>query len=280
MSLDKIREKLAALNEKTQKSSTTSQNNLNWKPGQRKTDKGEILSDVIRILPNKFTDPDCPILEIPIYWPNKFGKTWVSPTFFGEHDPIIEYCNELFQGFVDKEEYKVKKSLQKKLMPDMRYFALILDRSNESDGPKWWSFGIEVYKQILSIMSDEDYGNITDKYSGRDLTVTFTPAATDSDRPKTTILAKPKETVATTDKELLDKIENIPNVAERFIKPDAKELVEALEKFTTVQPNTTGQSIKPDHTATNQGFDMPKRAEKVDMIDTSDLDALFDGLTN
>jgi len=259
-----IKAKLADLNKQAQKpSSDGATKNLYWKPGQRVDDKGNVLPDLIRILPNRHSeDPDYPFLELPIYWPKQFGKTWLSPVFFGKNDPVVNYCNDLFDGtFMEKELYFQKNEIKKALMPGTRYYALVLDRNDEQAGPKWWNFGVEVFRELGELMTNEDYGMIHDLTTGRDLTIKYTPAV-GAARAKTSVMPKPNVTVATNDTEIQGKIQNIANVVDSFVCPSDRELEDALQKYLNVEPKTpekstpsNNASARVNHDATNEGFD-------------------------
>lgn len=281
MSLDKIKAKLAELNKQSQKPTGAGNNqNLYWKPGQRADDKGNILPDLIRILPIKFSeDAEYPFLELPIYWSKKFGKTWISPTYFGLPDPVVDYCNNLFDGsFMEKDKYFQKKDIKKALMPETRFYALVLDRNAEHEGPKWWSFGVEVFREIGDLMTNEDYGLIHDLATGRDLTVKYTPAV-GQNRPKTSVMPKPNVTPATKDPETITKIQNVSNVVDSFTCPTEKDLEDALQAYLKVEPTqpatTSNGSMRIDHAATNQGFENVPKAPKDPVMDMSDLDDIF-----
>ena len=53
----------------------------------------------------------------------------------------------------------------------MRCYAAVVVRGEEDKGVQIWGFGKQVYQALLGIMLDEDYGDITDPESGRDVKV-------------------------------------------------------------------------------------------------------------
>jgi len=93
----------------------------------------------------------------------------LSPYQFNQPDPIQELINSLREDG-KKESYE----LAKKLYPKMRTYALVLVRGEEDKGLRIWSFGKMVYQSLLNIMLDEDYGDITDPTTGRDIKVQCT----------------------------------------------------------------------------------------------------------
>ena len=53
----------------------------------------------------------------------------------------------------------------------MRCYAPVIVRGEEDKGVRIWSFGKMVYQDILNLMLDEDYGDVTDPLEGRDIRV-------------------------------------------------------------------------------------------------------------
>jgi hypothetical protein len=58
----------------------------------------------------------------------------------------------------------------------MRAYAPVVVRGEEDKGVQLWSFGKMVYQDILNIMLDPDYGDITDPLEGRDIKVSLSKA--------------------------------------------------------------------------------------------------------
>jgi hypothetical protein len=95
----------------------------------------------------------------------------LAPYQFNRPDPIQELINKL-RDDENKESYE----LAKKLYPKMRAYAAVIVRGEEDKGVRLWAFGKQVYQSLLNIMLDEDYGDITDPKSGRDVKVTCSKA--------------------------------------------------------------------------------------------------------
>jgi hypothetical protein len=279
-----IKAKLAELNKQAQKpAGGGSTQNLYWKPGQTKDEKGNVLPDLIRILPNPHTEPGYPFAELYFYY--DFGKTWLSPTCFSKPDPIIDFCNDMTTGErLSKEEYVEKMKIKRKLMPKDRVYVPILVRGQETDGVKFWGFSKTIFNQLLEIMADDDYGDISDLNLGRDLTVKYAPPQKDGEYGKTTIIVKPNQTPASVDGEVLSKIEAMPNVSDLFTCPTYEELEAALQKYLNVEPQKPVQSnntnVRVNHEATNdfdiQALKVPSPRVEPDMSDLDDIFAELD----
>ena len=121
----------------------------------------------VRILPYAF-DKTNPFKEIFIYYGIN-NKTMLSPTCFGEKDPIAEFTQKMRKSS-NKEDWQ----MARKLEPKMRTVVPVIVRGEEEKGVMLWEFGKQVYMELLAIMEDEDVGDYTDPMSGRDITIETT----------------------------------------------------------------------------------------------------------
>jgi hypothetical protein len=274
LNINKIKAKLNSLNNTNQKS------NLLWKPSPGKAE--------IRIVPYKF-QLDNPFSELKFHY-NINGKTYLSPDSFGRPDPIVEFANRLKRSG-DKEEWK----MARKLEPKMRTFAPIIVRGEEQEGVKFWGFGKQVYQELLSIISDPDYGDITDLGNGRDIVVEF-KTAEDSGKqfPETSIRVKPntKPAVDPSDKELLAKISNQSNLLDLFNEPTYDELKSVMDAWLNPDgsPIDVSSDVGVDSTPVevsspvNVGTTVPTTPSVVPttpkVVNTNDAAAAFDKLFN
>ena len=209
LNLDAIKAKLNQLNKSDDK-----KQNL-WKPEAGKTR--------VRIVPYVHRK-DNPFLEL--YFHYDIGKkSMLSPITFGNEDPIVEFAEKL-KKTGDKEDWL----MGRKIEPKMRTYVPVIIRGKESEGVKFWGFGKTIYTELLSIISDADYGDITDLMNGRDIDVEFTPAEGGA-YPKTTIRVKPNTQPATDDKSIAEKIMNQPQITDLFPEPTYDELEAALKDW-------------------------------------------------
>ena len=156
MDLSLIKQKLSASQTKGQKREKVDYSKIFWKP--------KVGKHQVRILPSKF-DISNPFREV--YFHYGFSKGPIlALTNWNEKDPIAEFAKNLRKSS-DKEDWQ----LAKKIEPKLRYFAPVLVRGEEAQGPRLWEFGKLIYEQLLGIAADEDYGDFTDITDGRDFTV-------------------------------------------------------------------------------------------------------------
>lgn len=83
--------------------------------------------------------------------------------------PICEYMNTL-----QRSKNKIDKKLADTIKPRKRIYFNVLDRDNKIDGEeeiKIMAVGVTVQRQIVGILCDPDYGDITDFETGRDITI-------------------------------------------------------------------------------------------------------------
>ena len=149
---DAIKRKLDRL------SGNSSSRNTMWKPVEGEKHTVRLLS---------FPDNDGqPFKEMMFYYNIPGQRGLLAPSQFGKKDPIQELINKL-RDEGTKESYE----MAKKLYPKMRVYAACIVRGEESEGVKLWGFGKTVYQKLLSLMCDEDYLDITDPITGRDVNV-------------------------------------------------------------------------------------------------------------
>lgn len=186
INLDAIRGRLNKLQ------STTSKKVELWKPAPGKHQ--------IRLVPYKFNEEN-PFIELYFHY-NINNKSYLSPMSFGRPDPIVEFADKL-KRMGDKEDWKAAKKME----PKLRTFVPVLVRGEEGDGVRFWGFGKTVYQEILAIIADPDYGDITDENEGRDVVIEIVEEAGKT-YPETRIRVKPNVTKLTENPELENKLLN------------------------------------------------------------------------
>lgn len=179
----------------------------------------------VRIVPYAF-DKNNPFQEMLFHY--EIGKrTMVSPSSFGRPDPIVEFSDKLKRSG-DKDDWK----LGKKIEPKFRCYVPVIVRGQEEEGVKFWSFGKQIYTELLSIIADPDYGDISDLMTGRDITIEYTAAEKEGAFPTTAVRVKPNTTPATTDKAIAEKIvNNQKDLKDLFTELSYEETTEALQKW-------------------------------------------------
>jgi hypothetical protein len=256
-------------------SNTNQKSNLIWKPKPGK--------QIVRIVPYKYV-PENPFIELKFHY-NINGKTYLSPDSFGRPDPIVEFSNRL-KKTGDKEDWK----MGRKMEPKIRTFVPVIVRGEEHEGVKFWGFGIQVYRELISIITDPDFGDITDLTNGRDIVVEFkTGDESGKSFPETSIRVKPNVTLAIDPKNtsLLESLKSQVNILDLFPEMSYDELKEVMDKW--LNPETTDNAdpsvTVDDSVDADQGAEPTKNtvsptAAKAKSGGSDDVTKAFDDLFN
>ena len=152
INVDKMKQRKAALDNRGGNRDTF------WRPQD-----GE---QCIRIVPTADGDP------FKDYWFHyNVGNNpgFLSPKKnFGEGDPLDDFVRKLFNEGTE-ESIKMAKSL----MARQRVFSPVLVRGEEEKGVRIWGYGKMVYEQLLNLVLNPEYGDITDTETGTDLVLHY-----------------------------------------------------------------------------------------------------------
>lgn len=208
INLDAIRNKLNQL-------SGNGRNKGNmWRPPEDR-------EAVVRLLSFQSED-GLPFKEMAFYYNIGNNRGLLAPFQFSKPDPIQELITKLREDG-SKDSYE----LAKKLYPKTRYYAPIIVRGEEDKGVQIWGFGKQLYQAFLNVMLDEDYGDITDPTTGRDVKVT-TVKVQGRQFPNTEILPRGSRTqLSTVPRTAKEWIDSVPKMDDMF---ELKTYVE-LEKI-------------------------------------------------
>ena len=250
MDINAIKSKLSQLQ------STTSTKENFWKP--------EPGTQVVRIVPYKH-NKDNPFIELFFHYNLGNNKTYLSPLSFGRPDPVAEFADKL-KSTGNKDEWIQGKRLE----PKMRTFAPVIVRGKESEGVKFWGFGKTVYQELLGVIADPDYGDITDATTGRDIGIERqTPAEAGNQYGKTTVRVKPNQTAITEDSDMLQSIfDNQSDLTELYTEPTYDDLKEALSNY--LNPSDETESTETATTTTETVAAETETTKKEDVSDAFD----------
>tara|TARA_R110000824_G_scaffold932_4_gene5418 strand:- start:321 stop:1148 length:828 start_codon:yes stop_codon:yes gene_type:complete len=268
MDLDVIKQRLEAL----QKPASNNSNNgksLFWKPS--------IGKQTVRIMPSKF-NKTTPFSEL--YFHYGIGKpVMISPTNFGEKDPLVEFAKKLRQTD-QPENWK----LAKKLEPKVRYFAPVIVRGMEDEGVKIWQFGKELYSTFLQLAMDDEVGDYTDINQGRDIKLnTEGPEMTGTKYNRTTASPSMKSAPAGEANQIELWLENQVDPQGVFKKIPYEEMKEALESWLTPEDAAQEGDIIDDEKDTDTpktNYSVNTSVQNVKQNKLDKFDSLFDEDSN
>ena len=254
MDINAIKKRLNQL-----QSTNTRTSNL-WKPQPGKQQ--------VRVVPYKF-NPDTPFIELFFHY-NLGGKNYLSPISFGRPDPIEEFSQRL-KTTGSKDDY----TLGRKLEAKMRTFAPVIVRGEESEGVKFWGFGKTVYQELLSIIADPDYGDITDPVNGRDVVVEFiTAEESGASFPKTNIRVKPNQTPISEEPDVLELVKSQQDIKEIYQELSYDDLTEVLNEWLNPSDDTQEESVGIEEDTTDTTPEEKSSTTKVTNVSDA-FDELF-----
>lgn len=232
MDFEALKRRLNALNEANQRKGGEQKKKVFWKPTGK---------HVIRILPDT-GNANSPFIDLYFYYEfSEKYKVLASPVSFGKPDPIWEFAKHLQKGGT-RDDYRKGKQMEPKARPHVK----IIVRGEEEQGPFYWGFSSTVSQDLIKTMLDEDYGDITHPTTGRDITVEFTPAASDGSYSKTAIRPKPNASVVTEDPALLQAIKDMPSIEQVTEVLSYDELKGVLEEYLGIQKDESSSSTESE----------------------------------
>ena len=272
MDLNALKQKLDTLQSKPKGGQKTDYSLIYWKP--------TIGKQQIRIVPSAY-DASNPFAELKFYY-GITNKVMISPTNFGEKDPISLFAGKLREGEYNKENYVLAKKLDAK----NRIFVPVVVRGEEDKGVRLWQFGKLVYEELLALAVDDEIGDYTDIVGGRDLTVeTVGPEATGTPYNKSSVRVRLKTSPLSEDAALVEKWTNEqPNPkGDLFKRYSFDEMKTALEKWLSPEEeeSNVSENAFPTEKAASpstSNFSLDTTQAKQSKVDK--FDSLFDDKTD
>lgn len=243
-----------------------------WKP--------KLGKQVVRILPRK-SNKDFPFSEVSFHQYNIFKKNVYCLENFGEKDPVVQLVRELYD-----ENTESSKELARKLKPRVKYFAQVLVRGEEGLGARLWEFNKTTYEKLLSIMADDDFGDVSDVMQGTDLTVEGYNDVIKIGKRDVNYIAvniTPKRNISpiSEDAALVEKVlENQKEITEVYKKYSYDEVKRMLHDYINPQeqPSEEVVEVKKEEGIEEPPFDPPYTTTPVVGTKTSTVASKFDDL--
>jgi hypothetical protein len=215
-----------------------------WKP--------KLGKQVVRIVPSK-KNPEFPFAEVSFHEYKIFKKSVYSLENFGEKDPIKQLVRELYN-----ENTEDSKELAKKISPRTKYYANVIVRGEEQLGCRLWELNKTTYEKLLSIMAEEDFGDIDDVKEGTDLSVegyndTIKIGNRDVNFIAVNITPKRNTSKLSDDPKLVESyIENQKDILEIFKRYSYDEIKQILREYLNPSNEDSSKSSEEDVEETPQ----------------------------
>jgi len=214
INLDKMRAKLNAV----QNRGGGAKKSAFWRP-----EEGE---QSIRILPTPDGDP---FKEFFFHYNLGKNAGFLSPKKnFGEDDPLDGFIRQLFNEGTE-ESTKMAKSL----MARQRFFSPVIVRGQEDEGVKIWGYGKTVYEQLLNLVLNPEYGDITDPQEGTDLLLSYGKPAGAS-YPQTKLMPSRRTSPMCKDLDgdaCTELLETIPDFSTLFERKTPEDVQQMLDEY-------------------------------------------------
>jgi len=208
--LNKMKEKLARLQGKNGGRSHF------WRPADG--------DQTIRIVPTPDGDP---FKEFWFHYNVGKNPGFLSPKKnFGEEDPLDNFVRGLFKEGTDDSI-----RMAKNLMARQRFFAPVIVRGEEDQGVRLWGFGKTAYQELLNLVLNPEYGDITDVTEGTDLVLTYgkPPGAS---FPQTTLTPRRRPShLADTPEKINEYLESVPDCSTVFERKTPEQVQSMLDEF-------------------------------------------------
>ena len=167
---------------------------------------------------------------------------------FGEECPVCDFASQLWREGVDNNDEESKK-LAKSLFVRARFFSPVLVRGEEDKGVRIWGYGKTAYENLLTLVLNPEYGDITDPEAGTDLTMVYgKPPGASFPQTKLTPRRRSSELCEdmTSEKctELLESIPDFDTLFERKTFNDVGAMLDAFVNGGVEDPETVSSETK------------------------------------
>ena len=209
--MKKMREKLTTLQSNSERRSDKF-----WRPEDGET--------TIRILPPPDGDP---FKEFWFHYNVGKNPGFLSPKKnFGEDDPLDSFIRQLYK---EGSEDSVK--MAKNLSARQRFFAPVVVRGEEDKGVRLWGFGKMAYRELLNLVLNPEYGDITDVNEGVDLVINYGKPA-GAQFPQTTITPRRRNSpLAEKEEDVQSLLEQVPDYNTVFERKTPEQVQSMLDEF-------------------------------------------------
>ena len=224
------------LNKMKQKLAST-QGNGGGKSDFWKITEGE---HTVRLLPSEDGDP---FREFWFHYNVGTHNGFLCPKRnFGDNCPVCEFATKLFN---EGETESV--NMAKKLFARQRFFSPVVVRGEEKAGVRVWGYSKTVYQELLGLVLNPEYGDITDPDEGIDLVLKY---AKDPGQiyPKTSVLPRRRSSKLCDDAtgECDELLATIPDLDGLFEKKDTSVVQGMLDEamFSEVDPESNSNETQ------------------------------------
>lgn len=186
---------------------------------------------------------------------------------FGEQCAACDFASKLYR---EKDEESAK--MAKKFLPRQRFFSPVLVRGEEKEGVKVWGYGKTAYQDLINLVLNPDYGDITDPEQGTDLSIQSAKAPGQSfPMTKITPARKTSKLCQGTDVECKELLESVPDFEKLHTRKTSAEVATILDQYLAGADNDADAEASSSETKKFAAAPTPKN--KVDEAFSELMDA-------
>lgn len=146
---------------------------------------------------------------------------------FGDDCPVCTFATKLY-----KEGTPESIKMAKNFFARQRFFSPVLVRGEESEGVRVWGYGKMAYENLLSLVLNPEYGDITDVDEGTDLVLSYGKPAGAS-FPQTKLVPRRRNSTLCEEMDATqcaEMLENIPDFDSLFDRKTTEEVQAMLDE--------------------------------------------------
>jgi len=177
--------------------------------------------------------------------------------------PVCAFASKLFKENTDESN-----AMAKKFLPRQRFFSPVVVRGEEKDGVRVWGYGKTVYQDLINLVLNPDYGDITDPDNGTDLTIKSdkVPGAS-FPTTKLTPARKTSKLCGGTQEECKALLDTVPNFDEIHEYKSPEEVGRMLDEHLAADNDVDAESASSQ--TTKYGGASKAKAKSTDAIDSA-----------
>jgi hypothetical protein len=146
---------------------------------------------------------------------------------FGDTCPACDFASKLY-----KEKTEESAKMAKKFLPRQRFFSPVLVRGEEKEGIKVWGYGKNAYQDLINLVLNPDYGDITDPEQGTDLGLSTSKAPGQSfPITKITPARKTSKLCQGSGEECKELLETLPDFDKLHARKSSEEVAVILDEY-------------------------------------------------
>lgn len=186
----------------------------------------------------------------------------------GKDCAICNFASKLF-----KENTDSSNAMAKKFLPRQRFFSPVVIRGEEKEGVRVWGYGKTVYQDLINLVLNPDYGDITDPDNGTDLSLKSdkVPGAS-FPTTKLTPARKTSKLCGGSAEECRDLLDTVPNFDEIHEVKSSEEVARILDEHLAASDDATVEAESKQ--TTKYGGSSASKKKPTDDVDSAFRDLM------